>query len=62
MRVQDHSGDCEEALRHKLGDQEGYFYVCGNAKVVSGAKEKLERILGLEMWKKVQMRILEETF
>jgi sulfite reductase alpha subunit-like flavoprotein len=62
VRVQDHFGDCKEALRRKLGEEAGYFYVCGNAVVVREVKDRLKGVLGLEIWTRVQERILEETF
>jgi len=62
VRVQDHFADCAEALRRKLGEEGGWFYVCGSEVVVAGAKEKLKLVLGHEMWTMVQDRILGETF
>jgi nitric oxide synthase oxygenase domain/subunit/sulfite reductase alpha subunit-like flavoprotein len=62
VRVQDHFDDCEETLRRKIGDEGGYFYACGNAAVVRGAKEKLKKILGPQIWSRGRQRILEETF
>lgn len=62
VRVQDYFVDCAEVLKRKMGDEGGYFYVCGNAAVVKGVKEKLEFVLGSEIWTTAQERILEETF
>jgi hypothetical protein len=44
-----------------LGEEGGWFYVCGS-EVVAGVKEKLKLVLGHEMWTMVQDRILGETF
>lgn len=62
VRVQDHFGDFAEALRRKMGEERGWFYVCGSEAVLEGVKAKLKVILGHEMWKMVQERILGETF
>jgi nitric oxide synthase oxygenase domain/subunit/sulfite reductase alpha subunit-like flavoprotein len=62
LRVQDHFADDAEALRRKMGEEKGWFYVCGSEAVVRGVKEKLEGILGHEMWTMAQERILCETF
>jgi sulfite reductase alpha subunit-like flavoprotein len=45
-----------------MGEERGWFYVCGSEAVVEGVKEKLEGILGHEMWAMAQERILSETF
>jgi len=63
-RVQDYFLECEEVLRRKLVVEGAWVYICGNSEVATGVRERLESVMGREIWEGVcrEGRVIQEVF